>query len=77
MENFTALKEKGLAKILKTSNSCAISYAQFDPNTGERLADVVRTIDIESLKTERATLQARLEEINSFIQMIKDAPRQQ
>jgi hypothetical protein len=68
------LKDLGLVKILKTDNSVAKSVANFDPQTGDRLDDTVTQIFPDQLKSEKETLQAKIDEIDALLADIDNTP---
>ncbi len=72
-KDFTTLELSGLANILKTENSVAISYAKFDPDTGERLDDFVQQIFPDQLTQEKVELQSRIDEIDALLANIDNA----
>jgi hypothetical protein len=74
MEKYATLKERGLATLLKTENSCAISYAQFDKDTGERVEDKVLSFNVEELKKEKEGCQNRIIEIDRMLEEIDNTP---
>jgi len=74
MENYKELKKKGLAVIIKTENSCAISYAQFDTATGERLPDLVLPLDVAGLQSQVVELEVKLAEVNGLLAEIAATP---
>ena len=67
MKNYKELKKKNLAVIIKTENSCAISYAQFDTATGERLPDLVLLLDVAGLQSQVVELEVKLAEVKELL----------
>ena len=74
MKNYKELKKKNLAVIIKTENSCAISYAQFDTATGERLPDLVLLLDVAGLQSQVVDLEVKLAEVNGLLAEIAATP---
>ena len=73
MDNtFLEKRDLGLATILKTENSTAVSYAQFNKDTGERIEDKVISFDIETLQVEKENCLKRVDEINTILVEIKN-----
>lgn len=73
-KSYFAMKDKGLVSILNTGTNYAIAYAQFNPETGERIEDKVLTLNDKALMDEKASLQARMDDIDAFLNEIANTP---
>ena len=78
LQKYEELKGKELVKILNTGSNYAISYKQFDPDTGEQIEDKVLSLDVDALKEEKESLsiesQKRIDEIDMILKDIKTTP---
>lgn len=68
IKDFSEKEAKGLVTLLRiTENVMAIYSKKFDPATGEELPEEVAGGDIQEYKDKKASLQAEIDEINTFI----------
>lgn len=73
-KDLMSLKQNNLATILNTGKSYAISYAQFDPDTGERVEDKVVSLDLDALRNENISLQAQIDANNAILDAAEATP---
>ncbi len=73
-KTYAELKEKGLVTILNTGDGFALSYAQFNVDTGEQVEDKVFALDIKSLQNENEILQAKIDANKTLISDAQATP---
>ena len=73
LENFKDNDTKGLVGIVRTSNSLGVSLAKFDSNTGDRIEDEVREVNLQEYEDERAKLLKRISDLDGFIDKCNNA----
>ena len=60
-------KTKGLVTLAKIGDAYAVSYKQFDPETGEELTPVVTSIDLDEVNQQKSDLTDQIIQIDSFL----------
>ena len=67
VSNYTARVAKGTVQLGKVGNACFIVVSKFDPDSGDPLPDEVVGVDLNILRTQKATLAKDLAELDKII----------
>jgi hypothetical protein len=67
IKDYEAKKAKSLVSIVKAGNSFAVATKKYSAEDGSPLPDEVIGVSIDELNEQKATLQAQIDDIDSFI----------
>ena len=66
IKNYNVLKLKKAISLIKAGTSYAVSYKQFDPQTGEVLPSKVFGVNMKEIDEKIISLQAEIGELKAF-----------
>ena len=66
IKRFQELKTKSVASLIRAGDDYAVSYKQFDPQTGEVLPSKVFGVDMKEIDEKIISLQAEIGELKAF-----------